>query len=681
MRDRSDRLSALVRDAVFLFIALAPATVLLAVFFVRREDPVYVWDFRFYWTVFQHYGELIASGAPWRAEALASISADDYNPAAAILLAPLYTVLGGSREIYVSALATLYLLPAALLAALLATCIGRGGRFAFLLAFLLAVLFVPFWRPTLRGMVDIVALLPLGCATLLILFRGHSPAVERLFKRAIVIGTLLWIAFLFRRHFAYTIVVLFALFAAVEASRAYSERNQPWTSTLRLLATLTSVVVFIALAILLQWELFVRAVTTDYSSLYQAYQMPFASQIEAAVTRLGFGFIALAGLGVLLALQERNSAALASFFVAATTFLLFSRTQAMADHHFLPVAFFLFPLIALPIMKLVERGTALALALAVVMPLFGAVSFATATVLPGGAANLLPLVPQQLTPIRLERIASYRDLLQRLDEMIAPEERIVMFASSAIASDELFRVLQPTLSPRIVNTPHIGEVSLFDFDQLSAEFAVAFDPLPTHMAPGTQNHLVLANQRLLSGTGFGAAFESTGYSFELASGIRATIFQRFRGVTPGEIDELHEALLDAFPHWRTRPGLSVSRYLATRVVTAGDRYGLFRSIGVGAIVAHPGATTPTVVTFAGEAAGAPEAVSVTVSRGGEGCEAANGVGVTLSTEDFPGERRVFAPGETAEILFPQPAENLMIIIDNNGVPTCDSTLFQFTGSK
>ena len=681
MHRGSEWISLRGRDVALLFFLLWPVTVSLAVCFVLQEDPAYVWDYRHYWTEFQRYGEMIGSGSLWWAEARTAVLTADYNPVAAILLAPVYILAGGSREVYVGAIAAVYLLPVALLAAVLAVRAGNGGRLAFVLAALLAVVFVPFWRPTLRGMVDIVGLLPLGGAFYLILFRGQPSNPKRLAARALTMGILLWLAFLLRRHFAYTILVLFALYAVIEILRAFAERHKPTVAIVRVLVSAVSVVAFLALALLAQWDLVVRAVTTDYSSLYRAYQQPFASQVDSAITRLGMGFVLMAGIGLIVAIVHRNGPALASLVVAVMTFLLFSRTQAMADHHFLPVALFLFPLIALPMVALLQVGSVLTRAAAGVIPILGAVAFMAAIALPTpnyGSTWGGRILPRQLLPLRLENIANYRALAERLQELVGAHQRIVMFASGVSVSDELFRVIQPSLSPMILPTPHIAEVDLFDFRQLSADFAVAVDPLPTHLGPHSQRHLVLANERLLFNTGFGAAFAPTGDQFMLAEGMIATIMRRTRPVTAAELDEFYQALLHAFPHWRDEPALLASRFESTISVISGDIYGAFVSAGLSSYSAHPGARTPTLVRFGNaDDIGAPIAVHINVSLGGAGCESANGTGITLFNSDGPGQRRLLAPGETAELPFPEPRLGLGMMIDNNGDPTCDNSFVKF----
>jgi hypothetical protein len=669
------------RDAALLFFVLAPVAGFVAFVFVRREDPVYIWDFLGYWDFYRHYGELIATGSPWIEQAFTSIRNDDYNPIAAILMSPVYAVAGGSREAFVSAIAALYLVPAALVVSVLSTKAGHGGRNAFLLIVLLAVLFVPFWRPTLRGMIDVVALVPLGCAAFVILFMGRVPLLRQLVLRAVAIGLLLWLAFLLRRHFAYTIVVLFGLLTVVEGYRASKERHRLELLAKRVFTLGLSGVIFLATALLLQSDFVLRAATTDYSSLYQAYQEPISTQIKSMILRLGIGFLLLTAVGVFLAIRDRNWAMLGLFGVAVGTFLLFSRTQTMADHHFLAVAFFLFPVIALPVVKLVERGSSASLALAASIPLFGSVSFMMNVILSADPAEASPVLSwvlsEPLPPIRLERMDSYRDLTRRLDEITAQGEQIVMFASSSRASDELFRVLQPSLTTRLHATPHIGEVSLFNFEQLSAEYAIAFDPLPTHMAVGAQEHLVLANQRLLTRTGFGAAFEPTGDGFVLADNVQATILHRWRPVAREEINELYEALVGAFPRWKGRQALATSMYLSKRDVTAGDHYGEFRPYNPNSFSAHPGATTPTVVRFGEDSSGAPARVRIRVRSRGDGCEDTNGVGITIANQAGPGQRLVLAAGEITLLALPESSASIVIMIDNNGDPTCDSTFFEF----
>ena len=102
-------------------IAFIPLISLFCWKYVSLEDPVYPFDFGAYWRFFQRYGAMIATNPEWWRTAFSEIWNNDYNPSAVIPLYPVYRAFGDGRTAYIIAIAVLYLLPTAVIAAYVAT--------------------------------------------------------------------------------------------------------------------------------------------------------------------------------------------------------------------------------------------------------------------------------------------------------------------------------------------------------------------------------------------------------------------------------------------------------------------------------------------------------------------------------------------------------------------------------
>ena len=116
------------------------------------------------WRVLQlalkSFGREVATHGPWLEHLRQSVAHDEYNAAAVIPLMPVYLLSGGDRFVYVTAVAALYLTPAALIAAAIAGRSAAPGRWTRALVLIAALFFPPFWNPTIRGYVDTVGLIP-----------------------------------------------------------------------------------------------------------------------------------------------------------------------------------------------------------------------------------------------------------------------------------------------------------------------------------------------------------------------------------------------------------------------------------------------------------------------------------------------------------------------------------------
>src|SRR5690606_16042853 len=109
--------------------------------------------------------------AEWLHQVLRQVRQADYNPLPMVPLTPVYLLMGSSRPVYISALVALYLVPVCFMFAYLARRLAdaRLSSQAAWLALGVALLYVPFWRPTLRGLPDIVGLVPILAALILVL--------------------------------------------------------------------------------------------------------------------------------------------------------------------------------------------------------------------------------------------------------------------------------------------------------------------------------------------------------------------------------------------------------------------------------------------------------------------------------------------------------------------------------
>jgi hypothetical protein len=666
-------------SAILLVILISVAVIIPIVhFYINSEDPIYVWDYGNYWRQFRSFGSMISSGAPWLEEARISMRKDDYNPLAAIVLYPAYAIWGGDRSVYVQAIAVAYLVPAALLATALAVrVVGLETRAARITVFIAALFYVPFWTPTLRGMVDVVGLVPLGLATILIM--RPEALTWRNIGRPILIGLTLWLAFVFRRWYAYSIVAVFCLYAIVQLAHALKVRASVRGYLLHAVAVCLAFSVFLALVLAFQWDVVHRAATTDYSILHSSYSSDMVTEIAKAIDRLGWLYTGLAVVGAVLSVAGMNALAIICIVAAAFTFSIFVRTQGMGIHHFLPVAFWIFPLIVFGMNAITKvfllRWRQKRLIPFVVLAVFAFVyAIGPLPSLQAGGR----LLPVRVPPLTLQNMPEYQRLVTDLHTLAGDDGKISVFASSMVMSSDLLSLLDPDLDRKLhLISPDAMRVP-YTFEALRSTLAVVVVPSQSHL-PGSQEHLIIPNEMIADQRGFGRAFVVAGGPYDLADGAVGYIYRRVRDLSVQEVRDHLRELLSIYPNWRNQPEIELSAALLARSVTPGDVYGYARYAGFNRLAVHPGPTTPTDVEVPVIDDAIPSTIVVSVHDGeGKNCPSADGVLASVAVDGIFQPAELVDKGTSTELhLVSKPAGSITIRVDSNQNPKCDYVALRF----
>ena len=325
-----------------------PIIVILCIAYVHFEHPAYVWDYGEYWSLFKFYGGAFARHDPsWSTWLLASIRGDDYNPSAIVPLLPIYSLFGGGRSVYICAVSIMYFLPVVVFVSAMAfqSLGSEGDQLPYWIVFILAITFVPFWFPTLRGYLDIIGLISLSIATLILFKTGFLRRAA--IPSAIFIGCLLWTAFLFRRWYAFSAIgFLVASFMVGLFVRWRDDRSGFWRSSFLLAISLAfSGIVAAGLVAVFQSTLGTRILSTSYADFFRAYQVPLATHVKILVDRLSICSVVIVFVGAMVAVYRRDERLLFCLIAEVTTFVLFIRTQVAGPQHFLPIAMWGFPIL------------------------------------------------------------------------------------------------------------------------------------------------------------------------------------------------------------------------------------------------------------------------------------------------------------------------------------------------
>ncbi|MFC3323685.1 hypothetical protein [Mesorhizobium cantuariense] len=650
--------------------------------YVHRESPAYTWDYALYWNTFEDYGNYFATDPARALKAfLGGIWTQDYNPSGVLPLLPFYALFGPGRIVYVSAVALLYLLPTTLIATAVYSHMAKTTS-GLLPIFLVALTFLPFWAPTLRGMLDIVGLVFLGLSTLL-LFRSDF-LTRRPVVNGLLLGLLIWLPFLFRRWYAYSVVMFFVVAFLVGSAKAIHERTGLRAILTMGCSQVIAGVVLVTLALAFQYALVVRAFTTSYSDLYSAYQVPFPTHLGMFASRFSPYMLALTVIGAIVLLANKSFEGAFCLMAAVGTFLLFIRTQQIGPHHFLPIAFWLLPLLL--------AGVARCAGYLGVLPIqfrlwpFAAIAVATFLVAIAPLSRSLGptahiFVPRSdVSPLHLDNYAEYERLTSDLERLTANGEKFVVYASTKILSDSLLLALDRNLRDRVIYAPAIANQDLFNFDALRSDFAVAATPPQEQQAPGSQANITIPGQWLLDRRGFGRAYERVGSDYTLMDGVRGYLFRRVRPVTLEEVDELVTELDRHYSGWGQMFRSSMAMPFAARNQTLGDQWGQIIITGPNTFLIHPGTNLPTSIKlpFQPAISRLPKRLNLSISgKVLEQCPTADGVAANVMFNEREIWSGVVLPGGNTTIQLPEESGMLSVVVHDRSQPSCDHAVATF----
>jgi hypothetical protein len=263
----------------FLLAVMIIFTVIVTNLYVSSERYFYYFDLSNY---SNQTSELVASlrESPIKAiwEFYISLSSD-YSKLPCLLLIPFISILGDSRWIYICSCAIVYIVPFSLVVgAIAAKLIPIYPRIVFWSTAFLCLLMPATWIAVLRGYPDIGGAFLIGLAVLIYL---QDLRLNNRWK-ALLIGVLLALSILFRRHFAYSArAFLGALILQTFIISMIDGRNQPLKKTVRDLKrygiwiTLTVIISLVTLTVLGPKFVY-RLVTVNFRELYSSYEQPIS---------------------------------------------------------------------------------------------------------------------------------------------------------------------------------------------------------------------------------------------------------------------------------------------------------------------------------------------------------------------------------------------------------------------
>ena len=317
-------------DGFFLFLLIL-ATVAVTSIYVSSEHTFYWWDYAGYNTATVNTANLFRD-SPNQAirEVIESLSKEK-NLLISLPLVPFILLFGESRLSYILSVSLIYVLPfRLLLGAISAKLIPVYPRLVFWSTVLLSLLIPMSWIPTLRGYLDTG-----GCVFIALAILVYLQDVKlKSWWRIPLIGFLLAVAVLFRRHFAYSAIA----FLGAATLQAFIEfiilirrkktalpfpKNEDtalpfpyrylFESGIKLgLIAATSLTVLMLVA----GDFTRSAVTVDYRNLYAAWSLSVSDILIRYASFYGLGTWLLVAIGFSAGMLTRMLVSEAAIFIS-----------------------------------------------------------------------------------------------------------------------------------------------------------------------------------------------------------------------------------------------------------------------------------------------------------------------------------------------------------------------------
>lgn len=256
--------------------------------YASSERTFYAGDFA---PVYYHNNAQLVVSA-WRQSPLKAIASiwqsldQDHNQLFTLPLLPLLLIFGDSRTSYIVSVAVVYLLPWSLIMGAIASRLIYliDPIIIFRLTTLISLLLPMSWLPTLRGYPDIGGALIIGIVILLLLPKSEAqklpenlPILNQIsWARVVVVGLLLGLAVLFRRHFAYLDLAIAGGIIIQGFVTIFAGQKQVIPALFLLGSRLTLMGAIALLTLIITAREFTsRALNTDFRDLYASWSLSF----------------------------------------------------------------------------------------------------------------------------------------------------------------------------------------------------------------------------------------------------------------------------------------------------------------------------------------------------------------------------------------------------------------------
>ena len=591
---------------ILLGIVIAILTSIFVYKYVKNEHPIYIYDYGTYHQMYKDYAQkLLTSRRQFLGDEIDSIRNLDYNSSPILLILPFYLIFrGGQRLGYILGLCLVYVVPTIILVALLAKKMLfknkeiKHKNIVTIFLCLLAFLYTRWWTPTLRGLPDIIAVIPIIIAALIVQKNSFIHKIKIYIP--FLVGFLLYTCFLFRRYFIYAIIGFYgALFIVelIEFFKLKQDKKSHFWFAVRNFAIAGITTLFCVLIV--QTPLVKHILGENYSEAYSAYQVPFGVHIRNTLHEFGYVFLIIALIGFIYAIakKEHRKNGLFCLLNIIICYGTFMTVQYMSIHHYLTISpwiFILFCYGVYGIYDTIKNKYAKLVWLVIVMILM-LLNFASTFIF----RNMeIPVLTQNNKYCKLyyENYDELKRLVSDINDLVSNDNhKVSVLASSEILSDNVV-YLVGTDKIRS-NMKYINAIDLRDgmnFNCLTSDYIVVTDIAQTGTSADGQRIISVPNDAIYNSTTIGKAYSMLSGPYTLEKGIKAYIYKKNRSFTEEEVQEYMNILTGYYPQWKEEYN-EFDKAVLMSEITLGEKLGDYLRVDNDTLYILPG-DTPTIFT-------------------------------------------------------------------------------------
>lgn len=577
--------------------------------YVKSESPIYIYDFNGYFQRFRILSDAFLGDFSWGKFLLIdSIKNSDYNYFPVLFIIPFFKFLGDTRFSYIIGIVSLYLIPTLLLIYnfILKNYKDKVNDNLIIKIMIISIIstFTVFWVPTLRGLPDIVTLIPIVVA--LFLTDKKTRFDEKNWYYSILIGFLLYIPFLFRRWMIYAVIAFYVSLFIIDLyywiKKHFKDMEKFRNAALNYLVMGVTTLMS---SLLLQFPLIKKIINENYSNNYNSYQFPFAKHIEEFIDRLGTYVIVILIIGIVLTfIKKRNQKIVTLCGLNLIVFVfLFTRVQMMGMHHYLGISIWLLVLFVNGIFQikscLKSKYTKSAFLFFIV--LVSVLNFYKTFV---DDRIVVPILTQRLTFNRLE----YKNLdnFYKMEEDLAnvleidrnnnKNTKFSVVASSTIISDSLVETLGNNIvKESILYGGVIDSRDGMNLNALLSDYLVVTDIPQADSNYEKQKVVTLLNNNIIEKQNIGKYYELILGPYELDGEVNAYIYKKNEFYSFIDLEGHFDQFVKFYPSWKDEYN-KFHKSIVSSKITLGEKTGLVRFYNSNTIHIFPG-LTPTKIDF------------------------------------------------------------------------------------
>jgi hypothetical protein len=584
--------------------------IFVIVTYVSKEPQLlYYWDFAGYYREFIKYSNDFDLH-----KIIDAVNISDYNPTSILIPSLIGKMFSStSRLTYILSVAVLYLFPFVILFTHVTKLFFRYKKYSYflVLTFLIATASC-FLQPVLRGYPDICGLL-FVLLSILVCYKQNLLKLN--IKVAVLLGICLYMPFLLRRWYAYTIVALCMTLPFFNTCLNLDEIKQVTRYQIKNLIinfSITAVTILLLLYVF-QKELVFNILNTDYSVIYSGYQTTFLISLLRLIDSIGLWLLPLFIFGLFKAFSQINSKPSASILVLFSlinlviSFVMFTKTQSPGMQHMLPFCLWIYIVASFGIIELLRLLSNYSyLRTGFIVTLLSIFCFLNYTCFfelysVGGDSFLYKkhILPSKSYSLHVDNYSEYVRLdkvLKQLDE--SHKEKIYILSSNGVLNHDMQFLKTGLLSKKVFITHDVDLRDGFPVQFLLAKYVVITNPLQIHLPNWAQRVISIPRDCILNKRNIGKAYVETEYKFTLHNKVEAHIYRKNRACSMEEVEEFLNLFYKHYPEWKSmhEKKILLKSILSSDILLDDERYSAFDyNLNQDAIYAHPGTQPVSVI--------------------------------------------------------------------------------------